>query len=246
MGLFTDFLVPRMALARLLGEHSELLDPASIDDLFHKEAEKVLPAVEDPRVRDDLIAFLRMRPTAYIDRSLRRAGTPEADLDEAIQTIVVKMLYSPGGLFARWDRHYPFTPRFKVSVKNAIVSLAQKRQRRATKYQELPADPMARTPEPSEDPISEFRDWIEFQYGENVARVLDQRLAAKDTKELVGQPGLETAYAVKIAVQKIKAGAVRWSQSRPEFLVRIKKLMDQENETLARRFGRKELEPAKG
>ncbi len=230
-----------MALARLLGEHSEMLDPKAIDDLLHREAEKALPAVEDPRVRDDLMAFMKMRPTAYIDRALRRAGVPDAELDEAIQTIVVKFLYAPGGLFTRWDRHYPFTPRFKVSVKNAVLSVAQKRQRRARRYQELPADPVARKPDPLEDPIAEFRNWIEFQYGEPVARVLDQRLADRDTKELVGQPGLETAYKVKQAVQAIKAGAVRWSQSHPEFLLRVRKLMGEEAATMAKRFGGKEL-----
>jgi hypothetical protein len=241
MGLFTDFLVPRTALTRLLREHSDLLDPKAIDDLFHEEAGKILPTVKEPRVRDDLIAFMKFRPTAYMDRALRTAGTPEADLDEAIQTLVVKFLYSPGGLFKGWDRGYPFTPRFKVSVKNAVIGLAQKRQRRAKRFKELPADPVARKPDPSEDPIAEFRNWIEAEYGESVARVLDQRLADKDTKELVGQPGFETAYKVKQAVQQIKAAAVRWSQSHPEFLLRVRKLMGEEAETIAKRFAGKEL-----
>jgi hypothetical protein len=241
MGSFSDFLVPRMALARLLREHSEYLDPKTIDDLFHKEAEKRLPMVADPEVREDLLAFLKMRPTAYMDKALRRANIPEADLDEAIQTLVVKFLYSPGSLFGRWDVRYPFMPRFKLSVKNGVITLAQKRQRRAKRFQQLPADPVAKKPGLADDPIRDFRNWIEAEYGEPVARVLDQRLADRDTKELIGQPGLETAYAVKQAVQKIKAGAVRWSHSHPDFLLRVTRLMEREKETLAKRFGGKEL-----
>jgi hypothetical protein len=241
MGSFTDFLVPRMALARLLREHSEYLDPKTIDDLFHKEAEKRLPMIADPEVQEDLLAFLKMRPTAYMDKALRRANIPEADLDEAIQTLVVKFLYSPGSLFGRWDVRYPFTPRFKLSVKNGVITLAQKRQRRAKRFQQLPADPVAKQPGLADDPIRDFRNWIEVEYGEPVARVLDQRLADKDTKELIGQPGLETAYAVKQAVLKIKAGAVRWSHSHPDFLLRVARLMEREAETMQRRFGGKEL-----
>jgi hypothetical protein len=71
--------------------------------------------------------------------------------------------------------------------------------------------------------------------------VLDHRLAGKDTKELVGQSGLESSYAVKKAVQQIKAAAVRWSESHPDFLLRIHRLMDQEKATLAKRFAAKEL-----
>jgi hypothetical protein len=230
-----------MPLARLLKEHSELLDPKAIDDLFHAEAEKVLPTVVDPRVWEDLMSFLRMRPTAYMDKALRKAGIPEADLDSEIQGIVLKFLYSPGSLFRRWDPRYPFTPRFKLSVKNAVITLAQRRQRRAKRFQELPADPVARKPGLADDPIRDFTNWIEAEYGKPVARVLRQRLADKDTKELVGQAGLETAYAVKQAVQKIKAGAVRWSESHPDFLLRVRRLMEREKETLARRFGGKEL-----
>jgi hypothetical protein len=241
MGSFTDFLVPRMALARLLKEHSEYLDPKAVDGLFHAEAEKRLPTVANPEVREDLLGFLRMRPIAYMDKVLRRAGVPEADLDEAIQTLVVKFLYSPGSLFGRWDVRYPFTPRFKLSVKNGAISIGQKRQRRAKRFQQLPADPVAKKPGLADDPIRDFRDWIETEYGEPVARVLDQRLADRDTKELIGQPGLETAYAVKQAVQKIKAGAIRWSHSHPDFLLRVHRLMEREAETMRRRFGGKEL-----
>jgi hypothetical protein len=241
MGVFREFLVKRMAVARLLAEHSDLLSAKAIDDLFHAEAEKVFPNVENPEVREDLRGFLRMRPTAYMDKALRKAGIPEADLDSEIQGIVVKFLYSPGSLFRRWDLRYPFTPRFKLSVKNAVISIAQKRQRRAKRFQELPADPVARKPGLADDPIRDFRNWLEEEYGSPVARVLDQRLADKDTKELVGQPGLETAYAVKQAVQKIKAGAVRWSESHPDFLLRIRRLMEREAETMRRRFAGKEL-----
>jgi len=241
MKTFTHFLFQRMPIEELIAEHSELLDPAAIDELFHKEAEKRLPMVEDPEVVSDLVAFMKSRPTAYMDQALKRAGIPESDLDEALQILTVKFLYSPGSLFGRWDPRYPFTPRFKVAVKNGVISLAQKRQRRAKKFQQLSVDPVARKPGLADDPITDFRNWIKSEYGASVARVLDQRLENKDTKELIGQPGLETAYAVKQAVQKIKAGAVRWSHSHPDFLLRVHRLMEKEKETLARRFAAKEL-----
>jgi hypothetical protein len=240
---FAIYLLKRMPLPEVLKEHSELLNPASLNALFMRQAEEVLARVDDPQVKDDLFHFMSMQPVAYIDRSLRRAGIPDADLDEALQTIVVKFLVSPGSLFAKWDGKGPFTARFKLAVKNAVITFAQTKQRRARRFQPLPAiDPVAKKSIGSvDDPIRDFRNYLQVQYGDAVVRVFDHRLAEKDTKELIGQPGLETSYAVKEAVKRIKAAAVTWSQSHPDFLLRVARLMDQEKGTLAKRFNRNVL-----
>jgi hypothetical protein len=227
----------------LLHEHSELLDAAAMNLLFRQEAEKRFNDLQDPQVKDDLFAFMGSKPVAYIDRALRRAGIPDTDLDEAIQQIFIKFLVSPGSLFKKWDGKGPFSARFKVAVKNAVISLAQKKQRRARRFQPLPAiDPVAKKSiESVDDPILDFRNYLQVKYGDAVVRVFDHRLNEKDTKELIGQPGLETSYAVKEAVKRIKAAAIRWSESHPDFLLRVHRLMDQEKGTLAKRFNRNVL-----
>ena len=53
--------------------------------------------------------------------------------------------------------------------------------------------------------VSEFRNFLRSRFGDAVVRVLDHRLEDQgDTKELVGTPGLETAYKVKQAVSQLK------------------------------------------
>jgi len=242
MNPFALFLMRRIPLAELLKEHSELLDAAAMADLFRQQAVAMLPSVEDPQVREDLMAFMRMNPIAYIDKALRRSGISDSDLDEAIQTIVVKFLVTPGNLFRGWNLDRLFTPRFKTAVKNSVITLGQKRQKRAKTFQELPQEPVARrTAAVEDDPITDFRNFVQLRYGEIALYVLDHRLAGKDTKELVGQSGLESSYAVKKTVQQIKAAVVRWSQSHPDFLLRIHRLMDQEKQTMAKRFTRRDV-----
>jgi hypothetical protein len=227
----------------LIHEHSELLDADAMNLLFRQEAEKRFDDLQDPQVKNDLFAFMGSNPIGYIDRSLKRAGIQDADLDEAIQQIVTKFLVAPGSLFKKWDGRGPFTARFKLAVKNAVITLAQKKQRRAKRFQPLPAiDPVAKKSVGSvDDPIRDFRNYLQERYGDAVVRVFDHRLNEKDTKELIGQPGLETSYAVKEAVKRIKAAAVTWSQSHPDFLLRVARLMDQEKQTMEKRFAAKEL-----
>jgi hypothetical protein len=239
---FAIYLLKRMPLPEVLKEHSELLDAEAMNNLFRQQAAEMLPRVQDPQVREDLMGVMRMNPIAYIDRALRRSGIPEADLDEAIQTIVVKFLITPGNLFRGWNPDRLFTPRLKTAVRNSVITLGQRRQKRAKRFPELPQEPVARRAVVVEDdPISDFRNFVQLRYGDTALRVLDHRLAGKDTKELVGQPGLESSYAVKKAVQQIKLAVVRWAGSHPDFLLRIHRLMDQEKATLSKRFAAKEL-----
>jgi hypothetical protein len=44
---------------------------------------------------------------------------------------------------------------------------------------------------------------------------------------------------LKALVRAIKAAAVAWAQSDPEFLARVQRLMGEEAGTMAKRFGKK-------
>ena len=59
-----------------------------------------------------------------------------------------------------------------------------------------------------------------------------------DTKELVGTPGLETAYKVKQAVSQLKDAIRMFAGNDPELSNRIEGLVAQEKKTFDRRFGR--------
>jgi hypothetical protein len=60
---------------------------------------------------------------------------------------------------------------------------------------------------------------------------------------LIGSEGIPTSHSLKTMVRKIKAAAVAWGRSDPEFLVRVQKLMGAEEATLEKRFGRRTASP---
>lgn len=53
---------------------------------------------------------------------------------------------------------------------------------------------------------------------------------------MVRSPWIPSAYSLKQIVQRIKASAVSWAGWDPEFLQSVRKLMEEERETLAKRF----------
>ena len=59
-----------------------------------------------------------------------------------------------------------------------------------------------------------------------------------DTKDLVGSPGLESAYKVKRAVSQLKDAVRMWAGNDPELIGQIEGLFAQEKRTFDRRFGR--------
>lgn len=85
------------------------------------------------------------------------------------------------------------------------------------------------------DLIHQFRQWLRQRLGEVAVRVFDWRLEDRDSKELIGGQGIPTSHALKTLVRKIKAAAIAWGRSDPEFLVRVQKLMGEEAETVAKR-----------
>lgn len=75
--------------------------------------------------------------------------------------------------------------------------------------------------------------------------MFDQRMAGEDANLLIGTPGLESEYKLKNAIKRIKSGALFWSQSHPDFLLRVQRMMDSEARTIAKRFSRIRTEPAR-
>jgi hypothetical protein len=230
---FRDFLILRLPLGAALREVSELFPREQMNDLFKKEVDRLLATQQDSEARNSLLAFRGMDHIAYIDRSLRRAGFRDHDLDELVSQIVTKLIL--GSFFSGW-RGQPLEARFKTAIRNAISTLAVRRQKAARRSQELPPDPVARTSHQHEV-IEEFRNFLKSWAGETAVQVLDQRLAGEDVKELVGTLGIETGYRLKLIVQKIKEGARKFAKGDPDFLSMVERAFDREQKTVQKRFG---------
>jgi hypothetical protein len=235
MKTFHDYLWIRMPLNQLVREVTELFPKASINALFQREIDTLLDTVTEEEARRDLIAFSQMDQVAYIDRSLRRAGFDQSELDSLVHDIAVKLLL--GSFFRKWSGQ-PLLGRFKVAVKNAITTLAMKASKQRKRAGELPPEVPGRQ-STNDELIEDFRNWLEFRYGDAALRVFDHRLAGDDVKELIGRPGLETSYKLKQAVQQIKTAAKVWAARDPVFLSRVEKLLADEKKTFEKRFGSK-------
>ena len=234
MSTFTAYLVRRLPLC----EVTELFPIVNINDLFKSVLLEVLPVVEDKPIRDDLVQFLDTNFILYMDRSLANAGFKGDELDDLVHDLVAKLLVSPKGLVSGWRMEGPISARFKKSVKNYVITAWQKAKRRR-RIRELPDDQIQQErPRSNEDLIHDFREWIRMRVGEPAVKVFDARLADEDIKNLVGQEGIPSNYALKQLIKRIKSQAVIWAGTDPAFQIRVQKIMDAESQTLARRFGR--------
>ena len=232
MKSFSRFLFDRYSIVPI-AEVSELFPKDQINNLLRQEAETLLAHSPSEEASESLERFKTMDHVGYIDRSLRRAGFPDHDLDEVVSHIAVKLLY---GLFKNW-RGQPMDARFKVAVKNTIRTLVLKQKQRRERYSDLPEDvPGRSSPSVSDDLLERFREYIKKQLGDAALRVLDHRLAGGDTKELVGMLGLETSYRTKLLVGRIKEAARRFAREDPELASMIEQAFKEESETLSRRF----------
>lgn len=238
MNRFTDYLVRRLPLI----EVTELFPTGKMNDLFVRELLRVLPAVQGTQLGDDLARLVGMNFVGYIDKSLRSAGFDDAERDGLVHDLVVKLLVSPGGLVSGWKMDAPLSSRFKRSVKNAIITLGQKQSRRRKRMRDLPDDQIQREkPQSEEDLVHDFRVWLRQRHGEPAVTVFDARLNGKDIKNLIGQDGIPSAYALKLIVSQIKSAAVLWAGTDPVFQLKVRRLMDAESQTLAKRFGRERV-----
>ena len=107
----------------------------------------------------------------------------------------------------------------------------------------MPPDLPARMSSDDGDLIHQFRAWLRERLGEAAVRVFDWRLEDRDSKRLITSEGIPTSHSLRVLIRKIKAAAIAWGRSDPEFLVRVQKLMGQEAETVAKRFGARTASP---
>jgi DNA-directed RNA polymerase specialized sigma24 family protein len=235
---FTAFLLRRIPLHEV-----STWFPRHVFNLtFRDEITKVLESEEiSQEVRQDLLSIKDIDLVGYTDSSLRRSGFKDFELDELVSDILVRLLVTPGSLFKKWDRRSPMTGRLKVAIRNSIITLAKKSQRRRKRFQELP-DSLAAPPCIDDiGLINAFRDSLRNQFGDAHVQVLDVRLAGNDIKGLVGSPQIPSSYRLKQIVQDIKRFVVGWGDSCLQKAVA--QMQVREEETLNKRFGRKDPVP---
>jgi hypothetical protein len=235
---FADYLWQRMPtpkLATLVFEVTELFPKEQINRLFRRETEKLLQATNDQEQTSDLLSFRDIDHVAYIDRSVRNAGFRDPDIDPLVQDLVVKLLM--GSLFTKYVGQ-PMVPRFKVAVTNAIRTMATKRNRIKKRFHPLEDDvPQQQVePEQADDLLIKFRHHLRNAVGSAGLMVLDQRLNGADTKDLIGKQGLETSYRVKQVVGQVKDALKTFSKDMPEFQNMVQRALEDEANTLRKRF----------
>jgi hypothetical protein len=235
MKTFQEFVWMRMPTAVLLREVSELFPKRGIQDLFDRELQRLWEKTHDPAALDHLDEFKQIDAVGYIDAALRRSGFHDSELDSLVHDICVKLLM--GGFFSGWSGQ-SLVARFKVAVRNAISTLRSRAAKRRKRQGDLPDDAVA-APRADQLVVSEFRNFLRARFGDAVVRVLDHRLEDHgDTKDLVGTPGLESAYKVKLAVSQLKDAIRMFAGNDSELTQRIERLVAQEKRTFDRRFGR--------
>lgn len=237
---FTEFLIRRLSLR----EVSEYFPVASMNQLFWAELNKILTTeslAED--VTADLERLTSLNLVGYVDSSVRRSGVAEADRDEVVHDLLVRLLVSPGSLFRKWNRQGPLSARIKVAVRNSLISVAKKRQRHARRFQDLPDTVASPTCPDSYGLIEAFRDEVRKRFGAAHLRVFDTRMVGNDIKGQVGSEGIPTSYRLKQIVQDLKELAGDFGDECIRQLVR--KMQVQEAETLRKRFGEKETLPVR-
>jgi hypothetical protein len=235
MKTFQEFVWLRMPLTVLLREISEYFPKKGIQDLFDREVQKLREKTDDPATLRHLDEFGQIDVPGYIDAALRRSGFPDSELDPLVHDLTVKLLL--GGFFRGWSGQ-SLVARFKVAVRNAISTLRSRAAKRRRRQGDLPDDAAA-APRADQLVVSEFRNFLRARFGDAVVRVLDHRLENRgDTKDLVGTPGLESAYKVKQAVSQLKDAIRIFAGNDPELTQRIERLVTQEKKTFELRFGR--------
>lgn len=243
MNTFMEYLVRRMPHVELLAEHYGMLPAEELNGLIRKEIERVAPLVGDLRIKQDLETFKKINFCGYISRCMRNAGVPESELDSAVSDTIVKMVVAPGKLISGWSRTSPLSWRFKQSVKNACVTMGQRHATHRRRFQELPPDQPDKTHWRIDNPIHDFRAWLELEGPPEVLKVFDQRMAGEDVKRLLGAKGLESSFKLKNAVKRLKSKVVLWSRSHPDFLLRVHRMIDDEARVVAKRLKRIQAEP---
>lgn len=245
MALFVDWMVYRdLATLLALLEHAEYFNPQNYDTAFEGELEKLFARIHSPEIQQQVAELRGFDWAGYICRSLQRAGFKDDDQQEHFQSIVIKLLVSPGKLFRGWvpGKHGPLERRFRRSVWNAIKNLAEKT--RNTRKWMVASDPVAmaeRVPAKAlySSLIDAFRSLVGQRLGSLAMAILDWRLSGKDTKDLVGKSeiGSPSIHAVKREVKEVKKLAKDFAVRHGDasFLNMLNRAMGREAETTLRR-----------
>jgi len=227
----------RFGLWLLLRENSDVSD---YNGLFHAELQKLLTKLTDPWRRQDAEAMQTFDFSRYILRSLRNAGfRDQSSLTERLHEITVKLLVSPGRLFAGYDetRHGPMSARFKLSMSRLIMNMVAKEANRRKHFSAMPIDMMPAIAKPdagrSDDLIGGFRELIQQRLGPSALQVFDTRLAERPIKDMVGL----SRHSVKEAVRQIKRLAMSYARELgdPGFLRQIERFIEKEAATVEKR-----------
>lgn len=235
-----------------------LLDLIEVSGEFPKDAyndlfRQQMAQVDAPEAQQQAAQLSDFDWVGYIARSLRNAGFQDADVDPQVHETSIRLLVKPGQLFAGWDGKAPIAARFKLSVRNAIYNLLEKRQakRRRIPSTSIGSEPggitasdiVARSASGDDEVVEAFRQLVRDRLGDLAAAILDLRLSGQETKGLVGSPmlGEPTSYAIKMAVKAIKLLAAEFARIRDdeEFLGMIDRAMASEAKTMKKRFGPK-------
>jgi hypothetical protein len=222
------------------------LDPRAYDRLFDAELEKVIQRTRDPAHRAALERMRGFRWMAYIAVAIERAGFhDEREIQERSHDIASKLLLST--LFRGFDerRSGPFDLRFRASLRNAILNMAQKEQ---TRRRLIPTVSIGQEPEPgrssgTEDDdgkiIKDFRHLVRKRLGRLGVAVLDVRLAGEEMKgladsPLLGSPGKNRVKQVVCGIKELaREYAVRLGD--PDFLRMVEMAMGRETATVEKR-----------
>jgi len=241
MTTFKNWLVADTDYLFRLREVSTEFPKTKINDLYNRQIDQLRHKVS-PEARRDLERARGFNLVGYVAQSLRNAGFQHHDIDPLAQDVVIRLLIQPGNLIRGWNGQ-PFMPRVKVAIRNAVLNLVEKRQRRRRWFRSVAPDQvdvaMQTVPGEDDQTIERFRQEVQKQLGDLALAVLDARLDGLDTKALVGTPELfsPTSYQIKKAVKQIKALAQQFGDE--EFRAMVARAMDAEQQTFAKRFGAK-------
>ena len=245
MPLFAEWLC-RRDVATLLGllEHAQYFDPAAYNQVFDAELEKLIHRLPNGEARQQAMAMKGFDWANYIVRSLQRSGFKDDDIQEFFHQLVVKMLISPGRLFAGWEpqRHGPLDRRYRRSIWNGIRNAQEKtKNRRRWMTSHDPSIMAGQFPgrAPYSDVIDQFRSLVAEKLGPLAVAILDQKLSGEDASKMVGKAefGTPSAFYIRRETRAIKELARQFAQQSgdPEFLGMVNRAFSAERQTVEKR-----------
>jgi hypothetical protein len=177
---------------------------------------------------------------AYILAALRNAGfADQQEREQAAHDVVVNLLVSPGRLFAGYnDSSGPMEARFRLSVQNAVRNLLRTRRRRQPLTRAIGIGPAAgempahsipdrhRHDDLDDETLTAFRAYLGRAVGEDAVRLLDRRLDGISLRQLAGNQGFGSGWALRRLMQRVREAALAFARRHgdDEFLAAIERL----------------------